>query len=96
MGCFYPWEESTPFWLSVKLCFLGILPSLEASGTLFVSELMVVVGKNVKYSHLSSYSSAGLALSPAGIPSSVPAAGGPDPPAYRVKTITGVLKHTFG
>lgn len=36
--------------------------------------LIVVVGKNAKYSHLSSYNSAGLA-GPAGIPPSVGAAG---------------------
>lgn len=38
-------------------------------------ELIVVVGKNAKYSHLSSCSSAGLARGPAGIPPSVGAAG---------------------
>lgn len=39
-------------------------------------ELIVVVGKNVKYSRCSSSGSAGLALGPAGIPPSVQAAGG--------------------
>lgn len=48
-------RECTKFWFSVKLGFLGILPSLKASGILFVPELIVVVGKNVKYSHLGSY-----------------------------------------
>ena len=61
---------------SVKLCFLGILPSLEISGILFVPELIVAVGKNAKYSYLHSYSSAGLAVGPVGIPPSVQAAGG--------------------
>lgn len=56
-------------------------------------ELIVVVGKNVKYSHLRSYSSAGLALGPAEIPPSVQAAKGPDPCDYKVKTITEILKH---
>jgi hypothetical protein len=44
---------------------------LEVSGMSFVPELIVTVGKNVKYSHLSPYGSAGLALGPAGISPSV-------------------------
>lgn len=55
-------------------------------------ELIVVVGKNVKYSHLRSYSS-GLALGPAEIPPSVQAAKGPDLCDYKVKTITEILKY---
>ena len=39
-------------------------------------ELIVAVGKNAKYSYLHSYSSAGLAVGPVGIPPSVQAAGG--------------------
>lgn len=53
-------------WFSIK-CFLGILPPQEASGVL-CAWTHSWVGKNAKYSHLSSYSSAGL-VGPAGIPS---------------------------
>lgn len=60
----------------VENCLLGIFLSLEASRILFVSKVLVVVGKNVKYSYPGSCSSAGLAQGLVSIPPSVQTAGG--------------------
>lgn len=88
-----PEKKQPLFGFGFDTKLLGILSSFEAPGLLILPELIVVVGKNVKYSHLSSCGSAGLAQSPAGFSPSVHAVEGAGPPAYTVNPTDITLKH---